>query len=198
MRSVHCKHDKGWLSHVVEHLRSEGYAVVEGVLEQEFIRVTREAMYGVQQRIANDVGMTRLERAGELGVLRLMMKYDPHFFKFLECPEMLAVVDHTVSQTAILHLQNGFILPSFKKEQVPTVFQNKFHQDFRRVLNGFMASVNTMFAFDEFRKDNGGTLIVPGTHQMETQPNPDHLESSAIALECPGPALWRQPCRQMQ
>ena len=29
----------------------------------------------------------------------------------VELPEMLAVVDETVSETAILHLQNGFILP---------------------------------------------------------------------------------------
>ncbi|MXI81524.1 hypothetical protein GR254_19405, partial [Mycobacterium tuberculosis] len=31
--------------------------------------------------------------AGEVGVLRLMMKYDPHFFTFLEIPEVLSIVD---------------------------------------------------------------------------------------------------------
>ena len=65
----------------------------------------------MQPRIVEDVGQERLDRSGERGVLCLMMKYDPFFMRLLEVPEILALVDATVSPTAILHLQNGFILP---------------------------------------------------------------------------------------
>src|SRR4029079_19191071 len=108
--------DRDWLKSVLESIRTQGYAVVEDVLSTSFIELTRDAMYRTQEQILRDVGKDRLDRAGEVGVLRLMMKYDPHFFKFLEIRELLEIIDSTVSNTAIMHLQNGFILPSLTKE----------------------------------------------------------------------------------
>src|SRR5262245_61101989 len=103
--------DTNWLNLTLEAVRHIGCAVVTSVLEPGFLLTTREAMYRVQSIIAHEVGKERLRRAGELGVLRLMCKHDRHFLRFLEVPELLAVVDATVSPTAVLHLQNGFILP---------------------------------------------------------------------------------------
>lgn len=179
-----------WLAQALEGLRCVGYALVENVLDASFIERTRRAMYDVQAKIVEEVGEERLARAGELGVLRLMLKYDPHFFAFLEIPELLAVVDRTVSETAILHLQNGFILPSFPKSETPSIFQNNFHQDFPRVFNGYLASVNVMFAIDAFSATNGATLAVPGTHQQTLAPNPDYMEANAVAAECPSGSMF--------
>jgi ectoine hydroxylase-related dioxygenase (phytanoyl-CoA dioxygenase family) len=176
--------DSKWINAVVKQVREIGYAVVESVLSDSFLQTTRDAMYRVQEAIWKEVGVERLNRAGELGVLRLMLKYDPHFFKFLEIPEALAVVDGTVSSTAIMHLQNGFILPSIPAAEAPVIFQNTFHQDFPRVLNGYLASINIMFAIDEFSTTTGATLVVPGTHQV-TSPTTDYLEDNAIPVECP-------------
>ncbi len=181
--------DATWLVKVLEGLRCEGYAVVEGVLTEPFLKVTRAAIYRVQEEILRDVGKDRLVRAGELGVLRLMFKYDPHFFAFLEIPELLALVDKTVSETAILHLQNGFILPSFTQGETPSVFQNRFHQDFPRVLNGYTASINIMFAIDEFSEQNGATLAVPGTHQRLPPPDAEYLQANSIPIQCPAGSM---------
>jgi ectoine hydroxylase-related dioxygenase (phytanoyl-CoA dioxygenase family) len=179
----------GWTAVVLDRVRADGYAVIEAVLSESLIQETREAMYRVQEAIWSDMGYERLNRAGELGVLRLMLKYDPQFFKFLEIPELLAVIDGTVSNTAIMHLQNGFILPSLPPGQTPRIFQNTFHQDFPRVLNGYMASVNVMFAIDEFSKETGATLVVPGTHQMMTPPEDNYLRANAVAMECPAGSM---------
>jgi ectoine hydroxylase-related dioxygenase (phytanoyl-CoA dioxygenase family) len=178
------------LQNALQSLRYTGYAVVEGLLKPSLIRATREAMYRAQEEILADVGEERLRRAGERGVLRLMMKYEPHFFKFLEIPEMLAIIDNTVSETAILHLQNGFILPSSPREETPAVFQHTFHQDFHRVLNGYLASINVIFTIDEFSAANGGTLVVPGTHQKMAAPTQDYLKENAVAMECPPGSMF--------
>ena len=174
---------------VFEQLRTNGYAIVESVLSDSFLQATRDAMYRVQEAIWRDVGQERLHRAGEAGVLRLMLKYDPHFFKFLELPQVLAIVDGTVSNTAIMHLQNGFILPSLPAGQTPAIFQNTFHQDFPRVLNGYVASINIMFAIDEFSKETGATLAVPGTQQTTPPPAVEYLQAHAVAMECPAGSM---------
>lgn len=182
--SVKCKTDSHWLERALEALRVSGCAIVEGVLDRSFLDEAKAAMYRVQTAIVRDIGTERLQRAGELGVLRLMLKYDSFFFRFCEIPEMLAIVDQTVSDTAILHLQNGFILPPYPKGETPSVFQNRFHQDFPRVLYGYQASINVMFAIDEFTAENGGTLVVPGTHQRIPAPSVDYLSANAVPVEC--------------
>jgi ectoine hydroxylase-related dioxygenase (phytanoyl-CoA dioxygenase family) len=179
-----------WARNVVESVEALGFAVVGDVLAASFIQATRDAMYRTQERILRDVGQERLRRAGELGVLRLMMKYDSHFFEFLEIPELLAIVDATVSDTAIMHLQNGFILPSSPKGQTPALFQNSFHQDFPRVFNGYVASINIMFAIDEFSAETGATRVVPRTHQKTSAPDQEYLNANAVTLECPAGSMF--------
>jgi ectoine hydroxylase-related dioxygenase (phytanoyl-CoA dioxygenase family) len=186
---MNCRTDQRWIERALEALHDAGYALVEGVLDTAFLTETRAALYQAQEAIVRDIGIERLARAGELGVLRLMMKYVPHFYRFLELPELLAVVDATVSTTAIMHLQNGFILPSFPPGQTPIVSQNSYHQDFPRVLGGHVASVNCLFAIDPFSVDNGATLVVPGSHQRPGRPNPASLASAAVPIECPAGSM---------
>jgi len=189
MLKVNCKTNADWLKLTLEALRCCGYMVVEEVLDSVLIAGMRAAMYRARERILSDVGEERLRRAGELGVLRLLLKYDPIYFKLLEAPEVLAVIDHTVSETAILHLQNGLLLPSFPQSEIPSVFQNRFHMDFPRILNGYLASVNTLFAIDDFTSANGGTLVVPSTHQQIQPPDPAFLQASAVPVECPAGSM---------
>lgn len=186
MFTVHCRNDPDWLPKTLEGIRQLGYCVVEGVLDGEAIERTRAAMYDVQRAIRDDIGPERLERAGELGVLRLMVAYDEQFLSLLELPEILQIVDATVSPTAILHLQNGFILPPQPQANGPGTFQQSFHRDFPRHLNGYLCSLNTLLALDDFTAENGGTIIVPGTHQRAEKPDDRFLAEAAESVECPG------------
>ena len=180
--------DADWLEGCLLGLDITGCVVVDGVLDEGLITRVREAMYRVQTRIQEEVGRERLERAGELGVLRLMLEFEPVFFELLELPEVLAVLDATVSETAILHVQNGLLLPSFEGG-TPQVFQTRFHRDFPRILNGYLMSMNTFFAIDEFTSTNGATFLVPGTHQKEGRPADWYLEQHAVSAECPAGSM---------
>src|SRR5437763_10203884 len=135
MITVDCRANPNWLPLVTEALRHTGVAVVTGVLTDSFREETRERMYAARRAVVREVGEERLARAGEMGVLRLMFRHDPFFFKFLELPEVLAAVDATVTGTAILHTQNGFILPPHPMRPTPPVLQNRCHMDVPRVMN---------------------------------------------------------------
>jgi ectoine hydroxylase-related dioxygenase (phytanoyl-CoA dioxygenase family) len=179
--------DSEWLARTLEALRFAGCAIVTDVVDSDTLAQTREAARETQNRIRADVGEDRLERAGELGVLRLMLAYEPFFVRYLELPEVLAVVDATISETAILHLQNGLVLPPVT-DDTPEVFQLRFHMDFPRVV-GELMSINTFFAIDEFTIENGGTILAPGTHQARTRPSDEYLRSVAVSAECPAGSM---------
>jgi ectoine hydroxylase-related dioxygenase (phytanoyl-CoA dioxygenase family) len=181
-----CKREADWLARCEQAVRHQGYCIVESVLAAGEVERMRAAMYRAQPRILAEVGAGRLARAGEVGVLRLMMKFEPALFGFLEIPELLAVVDRHVSPTAVMHLQNGFILPPGDHGER---FQLRFHQDFPRVLNGYPMSVNAFFALDDFTPENGATWVVPGTHQRAERPDERYLESAKVCLECRAGAM---------
>jgi ectoine hydroxylase-related dioxygenase (phytanoyl-CoA dioxygenase family) len=102
---------------------------------------------------------------------------------------VLEIVDRTVSPTAILHLQNGLILPSCASGSSPDVFQTRFHRDFSRYLGGYLASINTLLAIDEFTTENGATLLAPGSHQQAHAPDIDWMRDSAVPAVCPAGAM---------
>jgi ectoine hydroxylase-related dioxygenase (phytanoyl-CoA dioxygenase family) len=188
MLTVDCRADADWLEQALDGLRYSGVAVVTGVVDPATVAETRDRLTDVQARIRAEVGQDRLERAGELGVLRLMLRYDPFFFRYLELPEVLAVVDRAIADTAILHLQNGLVLPPATSEE-RSVFQRRFHRDFPRVLNGYPMSVNTFFALDEFTPASGSTQFVLATHQRDERPPDAYLESQAVSSECPAGSM---------
>jgi ectoine hydroxylase-related dioxygenase (phytanoyl-CoA dioxygenase family) len=188
MLRVDAKADDDWLRQCTQAVRHAGCCVVENVVARNDLERLRDAMYRAQERIVAHVGRERLESAGEVGVLRLMMKFEPLVLRLLELPEMLAVVDAHVSPTAILHLQNGFILPPVRPGD-EQAFQLRFHQDFPRVLHGYLMSINALVAIDPFEKANGATWVVPGTHQRGDRPDEAYLRQAAVCVECPAGAM---------
>ncbi len=171
--------DPNWVQDATFAVQLEGFCLVENVLDAALIESVRKAMYETQEKILDHVGIDRLKRAGELGVLRLMMKFDPIFFRLLEIDPLLSLVDAMLDSTAILHLQNGFILPSSPRGQ-DHIFQNSFHRDFPRILNRYFGSINTFLALDDFTEDNGATVVVPGTHQKTNVPSEAYCRRNSV------------------
>ena len=184
MIKVDCRTDRDWLQAALAALRYDGLCVVEGVLAGDMLVEIRKAMYRARDAIHAEAGADRLRAAGELGVLRIMLRFESIFFRLLELPQLQAIVDATVSDTAVLHLQNGFILPSFESGAAPKVFQNSFHRDFPRYLNGYLASVNALFAIDAFSPSNGATYVVPGSQQQAEPPPAGHVTRSQVPVTC--------------
>ena len=178
-----------WLSRLQQEVKIEGFAVIEEFLSSSFLEETREAMYFALNEVTNQIGDERISRAKEIGIIRTPMAFHPLFFKFIQFEEVLRIIDAVLSKTAILHLQNGFILPPSFDENTRKVFQNSWHMDFPRILGGYLASINLFFTIDDFSKVNGATLVSPKSHQLDEPPSIDQLESSAIHLEVPAGSL---------
>ena len=157
--------------------------VVEEVFDEPTLARVREGLYRGLELVHDAVGAATLERAGEIGVVRAPMLAGPVFFELMAAPAILEIVDSTLSPTAILHLQNGFVLPPVRAGD-DSRFQRSFHRDFPRVLNGFLCSVNALIAVDAFAADNGATIVVPGTHQRTEPPSAAELEADAVVVEC--------------
>lgn len=174
-----------WIAAIREALQGNGFCIVTDIIPPAELALAHAKIYSAREQILNEVGEDKLRAVGEYGVLRAMMKFEPFFLTLLENPVILAIVDGLLGNKAILHLQNGFILPSHLAEKTPANFQNHFHRDFPRYLNGYLASVNVLCAIDAFTADNGATRLVPGSQQKAAAPDAAAMEAQAIAATCP-------------
>lgn len=165
---MHCR-DEDWLEEVLVGLRHVGLQWSGGR--------RRRAVGGVPRRDVLCPGhhrrgdrADRTMQAGELPgmMLCLLFQTEPIFVEFIALPEVLAVIDATVGDAAILHQQNGVALAPAESEAPTETFQNRFHQDFRP---GMVASVCMFFALDTFSPQNGSTFLVPGSHQQLEAPD---------------------------
>jgi ectoine hydroxylase-related dioxygenase (phytanoyl-CoA dioxygenase family) len=49
--------------------------------------------------------------------------------------------------------------------------------------------VNCFLAIDEFSESNGGTLVLPGTHQQAQRPTDEYCRKNTVAVECPAGSM---------
>ena len=98
------------------------------------------------------------DHAGELGVLRIMPRYDRVCLLTLSRARAVCAGDPSTGSS----LPNGYPAPPERPDPAvdhraagprAPIFQTSFHQDFRRHLNGYVASVNTFLAIDDFSRD---------------------------------------------
>ncbi len=180
-----------WLERVLGGVWRDGAALVLGVIPEERLVRTRAAMRRAQAKIHAQIGPDRMMRAGggEFGIIRTPMVFDDVFYEYLQTPEILDIIDATVGPTAVMHLQNAFILPALPPGDTPMVSQNSWHMDFIRVLNGAFMSINTYVAIDEFTDTNGATVLSLGNKQVLPRPSDETLDATAVEAVAPAGSL---------
>ena len=172
------------LPKVVQELKYQGFSKMEGFVPPDMVAELRECLPRMLEQYRATIGEERLARAGERNVIRAPMLFDPYVLKVLELPHLLEIVDTVVGPTAVLHLQNCFLTPP-RPEAEASAFQEKWHPDIYRVVNKAVMSVNIFIALDEFNATTGATQVVPGTHQSETPPTQEYLDSHHINVSGP-------------
>ena len=163
-----------WKSDLKRCIQIYGFAVMENGFSVSELKQIKQKMYEIRDPMQEDLQKVLSRNqvkvsnkdSGRNFVMRLMMLYDPYFALLLENSRFLEIIDTLLGDTSVLHLQNGFILPkkdfsgadALKKQPV-------FHMDFPRILNGYLASINIFMLISEFTEKNGGTIVIPGSHQ---------------------------------
>ena len=150
-----------------------GFAVIENALSFSELNEIKQKMYEIRVPMQKDLNKALSKNhfkvdnkdSGKNFVMRLMMKYDSFFALLLQNKWFLEIIDSILGDTSVLHLQNGFILPSSSLDEKINENEPAFHMDFPRILNGYLCSINIFMLISPFTKDNGGTIVIPGSHQ---------------------------------
>ena len=165
----------------LEQLKRDGYFVKEKLLSDDLCLEISNELDKLWEHQVNLYGKDLLKKIGDWGQIRGMMEYSKVLQDFNINKDIHYWVDQIVGETSILHLQNGIVLhPSIGHNQA------KYHKDFAKdFLSSKTLSLNTFVAIDDFTIENGGTYVVPGTHNFIEKPSEEYIEANKVQITCP-------------
>ena len=139
----------------VHEIEIYGFTVLEAVLAPPEVEQMREALI----RCEREAGTEHGHRGSARHVANLPV-LDPVFFRCIDHPRTLPLLEHFLGENLILGSLNSRIVRPGDGDQ-------EFHSDIPvGMLN--MASpvmMNTVWMLDGFSPENGGTRVVPGSHK---------------------------------
>lgn len=160
-------HDSTWLRTGSELLDSDGVFILENVLNPELCGQLVLAAKDAYEHIVRDIGVEKLQDAGESGVVRFPLKFRDEFAVLLCTPEVEECVSRFLSPFAICHLMNAILLQTAENVLTSTLplFQSTFHRDFPRYTGQVPLSLNSFYCLTDFDETNGSTRFKLGSHR---------------------------------
>ena len=161
----------------VHEIEIYGFTLLETVLDPTEVEQMREALIRCEQ----EVGTEQTHRGSARHVSNLPV-LDPVFFRCIDHPRTLPLLEHFLGDNLILGSLNSRIVR-------PGDGYQEFHSDIPvGMLN--MASpvmMNTVWMLDDFSPENGGTRVVPGSHKSGLGVPPEGFEVAHV-VQPPAPA----------
>lgn len=149
-----------------------GYTIVENVLSQEEASEIRKVLIRLDQQSG-----TEHRHLGTARHVANLPTYDPIFFKTIDHPKVLPLIEYFMGDNIILGSLNARIVRPSDPEQ-------KLHGDVPQLLikktAEFPIMMNTVWMLDEFTPDIGATRIVPGSHKSGYSQTPPGVEIKMI------------------
>jgi hypothetical protein len=152
-------------------LAQEGWTVIEDVASTEFNERLRDKIQ-------------------EFGGGNMLLANDPVFSEAVLSPKLLAMAEFSVGRGFLISQVAGSVRP----QGSPSI---GLHADANWLPAPFPAHnmlLTGCWACDEYTKDGGATLVIPGSNVLHRHPDPDEVaaKAGAIAIECPpcSVAMW--------
>ena len=159
-----------------EHLRQlveHGYAVIEDAAPPEFIERLRNTILEHQSRV-------KTKGSGP----RLLIGKDPVFSEAMINPKVLAIVEFMCGTGALAYQ----LTASVRSRGARAIFLHADHgASIPAPFSPHNYILTACWACDEYTKEGGSTLVIPGTQTRLRQPTAEEnaTKEGAIAVECP-------------
>lgn len=174
------------LNRVSYEINTLGFSIVKDVIDVGFIgRMRRDLINTIAADIEQWKGIT--QKSDDL-VVNLAI-YGGVFLDLLENPVMHQIFERFLTPTCILYNYGStFLLPGGEPASM------NIHVDSPRVISGYDDGLIMTLALDDFTSENGATVYLPGSQNVEQVPDGETFERYATNVERPaGAAVFFKP-----
>ncbi len=150
------------------HLRLDGWCIVKDVIPREEVAAVRESVAEATLR------HQRPDAPANIGHRTGLINYDQSFASYLVAPHFIELIRATLGQNVRVSFTSAMI-------NYPGNARGGLHADwpFNQRNAGHIpapypdvvAHLTTLWMLSPFSAENGATIVVPGSHRMETNPS---------------------------
>lgn len=166
-----------------DELRTRGYTIVENVLDRAEIDEANAALDAIFEQ-EKEIGAQRRWHNSSYKVAYMLPQKSPFFLSFPFNPRVLPLMRLLLGDNCVVGSLNGLSMTPGGEAQ-------KLHLDQNETVPGTVLTINALHTLDEFTEENGGTRVVPFSHDRFLPPGVDtaQFESEAVYLEAPAGSL---------
>lgn len=148
-----------------------GFTILERVLTEDQAIEMREALIRCEKEVGTDS-----DNRGKARHVANLPTLDPVFFKTIDHPRTLPVLEHYLGETMILGSLNARIVR-------PGDGYQGLHSDIAAEMLNMASPVmmNTVWMLDDFTSEIGATRAVPGSHKSGLVAPPEGMELKHVA-----------------
>lgn len=164
----------------INELIEDGYCILRDFMDHSTLAVLLEKVYRYYAMQEAEFGVDKMNKMGELNVLRCPIYHNEAFFSALEEDRIVEIARAFLGEHYILHLQNAIINRPSEKHQ-----QSAWHRDlpYQNHIISKPLALNVFLCLTDFSSDNGATCFIPKGHRIEEFPSDEELEKKSVQLK---------------
>src|ERR1041385_1920034 len=151
-----------------------GFTIVRNVIDAKTITALKSKL---DAALAKDEKMFSGKEGKNPDLAVDLTIHDPYFIKILDNDNILKMFYRMLDKNCILYSYTSTIL---KPKVVKTAVQN-MHVDTFKFIPAYVTGIVMTLALDDFTAENGATLYLPGSHNLEAQPGEETFSKYALS-----------------
>jgi len=186
-----------------DKLVQDGYTVIPNALSTEEVETTKLAvqeLLDAEERVARSTGTQTVN----LRNAHAIVGKHPHFYEFFLNPPVMAFVRSVLGADAMMYDANIRVpMPTGERDARKGFQVHVDREDYavRPFVGGrhYVMALNVVWCLVDFTRENGTTLVWPGSHLSCEVPEPELTDPGIVHVDAPAgsaviwdAALWHQ------
>lgn len=172
------------IDEAAEEIRLRGFAVLDSGYGLDDLKHLSQAFTSARSQMEERFGgREALAQIDEHNTIRVPMAYERMFLQLALNPKVLELCRRMLGNHFILNQQNGILNPGNGERYN----QAAFHRDlpYQHFVSDRPLAINALFCLNDFTRENGATLVIPGSHKLGAFPSDAAVEKLRQQIEAP-------------
>lgn len=156
---------------IAEAINTEGYVVIEDVLDADYIKQARTAL---EAAIAEEARYHGGKDYADYGMVLLCPLYGSIFTDLFDNELFLQPFEAVLGPGCIIYAYTSSSMPPSASN-----YSHRIHVDSPRIIPGYVTNMGATVALDDFTEENGSTYFLPRSHERADPPGEEEFFANA-------------------
>lgn len=171
---------------ILEEYFLTGHTAIHNFFSENIMDEARDRLLEIHKKQIQQFGEQKLRKINEEESIRNVVEFDSFFIDLIKDERIGKIRKDIFKQDNVLSLANANICTPNKKNNML-----RWHRDlpYQNFICDETLGLNFFVLIDEFTVENGGTVLLPGSHKTKKLPSESFIEKHGIKTVAPKGSL---------